>query len=31
MHKLACKKQVLLDSALGMDNYTQPVDLDLPF
>ena len=31
MHKLACKKQALLDSALGMENYSQPVDLDLPF
>ena len=30
MHKLACQKQVLLDSALGMENYIQPVDLDLP-
>ena len=31
MHKLACQKQALLDSALGMENYIQPVDLDLPF
>ena len=31
MHKLACKKQALLDSALGMENFSQPVDLDLPF
>jgi len=31
MHKLACKKQALLDSALGMDNYIQLADLDLPF
>jgi hypothetical protein len=31
MHKLACQKQILLDSALGMDNYIQLVDLDLPF
>ena len=31
MHKLACQKQVLLDSALGMDNYIHLVDLDLPF
>jgi hypothetical protein len=31
MQKLACQKQALLDSALGMENYSQPVDLDLPF
>ena len=31
MYKLACQKQVLLDSALGMDNYIHLVDLDLPF
>jgi len=31
MHKLACKKQELLDSVLGMKDYIQPVDLDLPF
>ena len=31
MHKLACQKQVLLDNALGMQNYIQPADLDLPF
>ena len=31
MHKLACQKQVLLDNALGMQNYIQPINLDLPF
>ena len=31
IHKLACEKQALLDKALGMENYNQPIDLDLPF
>ena len=31
MRKLACQKQVLLDNALGMQDYIQPADLDLPF
>ena len=31
MHKLACQKQALLDSALGMEDCIQLVDLDLPF
>lgn len=31
MHKLACQKQALLDSVLGMENYKQIIDLDLPF
>jgi hypothetical protein len=31
MHKLACQRQEILDRAIGMENYIQPVDLDLPF
>ena len=31
IHKLACEKQALLDKALGMEDYSQPIDLDLPF